>query len=274
MNRYNLHFFQKALLVSSICFLWVGIIFQALFRSDSLPSQWENNILFILDVSQSMNVVDSENNSRINTAKAEIISIMRSQQGTNFALNIFAWESLRVLPFTTDIWLLSTFLLWLDSRNVSKQGSDIESALALWLESFDEQQSWKIVLLSDGSDEEVDIDQKIISQFREKNIALILVWVGSQEGWYIPSNNSLNPYKMYQGRRVISSLNSEDLQNIARTFDGEYFDIDDFTEQESLWQTSNNSRFPYIYVLFIISWIWYLLCSYYIVFDKSYSYDA
>lgn len=273
MKRFNLHTLQKYFLLLSIFFLGLSLIYELFFRSEMSFPEWENNIVFILDVSQSMNVADIWNDSRLNTAKRTIIDTMRAFQGNNYALNIFAGESVRILPFTTDIWLISTFLLWLDSKNLTKQGSDIDSALRVWIESFNEKQSWTVILLTDGSDDRISISNDVIQQYSQQDIKLVILWVWTQQWWYIPSNNPLSPYKIYNGEIVQSKLNRSELKNIATDFDGRYYDVENFPESESLWQNNKVENFPYIFLLFIITWILYCGTIYWTIFYKWNSYE-
>jgi len=172
MLKFSQHNLQKILLWLSMLFVTLSLCYEIFYNKNMSFPEWENNIVFALDVSQSMNVVDVWDFTRLNTAKRKIIDIIDKNPQNNYALNIFAWESIRILPFTTDKSLISTFLLWVDSKNLTKQGSNINSALLSASESFNEFQSWKIILISDGSDEIVDISPDIKNMYRDKNLEL------------------------------------------------------------------------------------------------------
>lgn len=268
MQKTILHSPQKILLIMSIFFIMLTLWFEIYFWANKDFPDGENNIVFMLDVSQSMNVVDMWNYSRLDASKRKIIDIMRETPWNNYAISIFAGEPLKILPFTQDIGLISTFLLWLDSWNITKQGSNLEAALITWADSFNENQSWKIILLSDGSDEELSISRKIKNIYADQNLELIILWVWTKQWWYIPSNNSINPYKMYEGIRVTSILNNESLLDIADVMWGIYYDIDDFIDYATLWQANRNTSFTYIFISFIISWLSFLSCIYNNIFTK------
>lgn len=268
MQKISLHIFQKTLIVFCIFFLLITLAYEIFYKPNSDFLEWNNNVVFALDVSQSMNVWDMWDYTRLDAAKRKIIDIIRENPENNYALNIFAGESLRILPFTNDIGLISTFLLWLDSRNITKQWTDIPWALDLSYESFNELQSWQVILLTDGSDDAVNISSDIKNNYRDKNLELIVLWVWSSQGWYIPSNSPLNPYKIYNGEVVISSLNTSGLQEVAEDMNGKYINIDQYVDYTWIWSTSSPSSFPFIFLLFVASWWVYLIVLYRNIFLK------
>lgn len=270
MHIPTIHHFQKLFLWLSIFFMILQLWYEIMHSSKNNFSEGENNVVFVLDVSQSMNVKDVWNYNRLDSAKRKIIDIMNQVQGNNFALNIFAGESLRILPFTTDIDLVSTFLLWVDNRNITKQGSNISWALITAIESFSPDQSGTVVLLTDGTDDNININSEIKNLYTQQKIQLIILWVWTQEGWYIPSNNPLNPYKIYNWNVVIARLNRDSLRSVADTISGIYFDMNAYQDYSKIWQWSSENKFPYIFILFLISWMLYMLCLYQNVFSKRY----
>ena len=269
MQQQKIHYLQKLLLVLSIFFALITLLYELLANRNTDFPEWENNIVFALDVSQSMNVEDIWKYSRIDAAKRKIIEIIRENPGNNYALNIFAGESVRVLPFTNDIGLISTFLLGLDSRNITKQWSDIPWALDQAHKSFNELQSWKVILISDGTDEEIEIPKSIKNSYKDKRLELIILGIWTLQGWYIPSNNSLNPYKIYNGSIVISSLNQWGLIKISESMWWTYADIDEFENYDSLPKSTRKISFPYIFLLFIFSWMCYIIAVYINIFFKN-----
>jgi len=269
MLKFSQHNLQKILLWLSMLFVTLSLCYEIFYNKNMSFPEWENNIVFALDVSQSMNVVDVWDFTRLNTAKRKIIDIIDKNPQNNYALNIFAWESIRILPFTTDKSLISTFLLWVDSKNLTKQGSNINSALLSASESFNEFQSWKIILISDGSDEIVDISPDIKNMYRDKNLELIVLWVGTESGWFVPSESPLSPYKIYNNERVVSTLNNQSLLSVADSLGWTYLYIDDFTDYWLLWENQNVEKFSYIFILFVLSWWAYLVVLYRSIFLKS-----
>jgi len=268
MIKFSQYITQQVLLILSMFFIVVSVCYEILYKNNMSFPEGENNIIFALDVSQSMNVTDRWDFNRLNIAKRKIIDIIDKNPGNNYGLNIFAWESMRILPFTQDTLLISTFLLGLDSRNITKQGSDIPSALVTSSESFNDFQSWKVILISDGSDEVVDISRDIRDMYRNKNLELIVLWVWTPSWWFIPSESPLSPYKIYNNQRVISSLNSESLVFVADELGGTYMHIDDFSDYEIIWEGRAKEWFSYVFLLFIATWCTYLVIVYRHIFLK------
>jgi len=267
--KYSLYFLQKITLVLSIFFVSLTLIFEFYYWKNKSFPEWKNNIVFSLDVSQSMNVQDVWDFSRLDTGKRKIIDIVQQNPWNNYALNIFAGESLRILPFTTDVQLISTFLLGIDSRNLTKQGSDMTSALLASSESFNEFQSGKVILISDGTDENINISRDIRNTYREKALEIVVIWVGTVEWGYIPSQSPLSPYKIYNWERVISSLNQQSLESIAQQLSGSYMKVGDFNDYSILWETRKIGYFPYMFLLFTFFWLVYLSLLYRSIFIKN-----
>lgn len=218
--------------------------------------EWEENILFVLDVSTSMNVLDASWWSRLAVAKEYIADVLYAWEGFSYAVNIFAWEPQRIMPFTQNKELVLTFLSWLDNRNVIQQGSNIESALEQAVSSFSVEQSWTIILITDG-DESQWINTKIIQEkLNEKRIELYIVWVWSMQWWFIPTGNIFEPYKMYQGREVLAQLQEGSLIDLSGKLWWEYIYIDNKLPEELLswWSDEEYSYFLFIILSFFF-WI-------------------
>jgi len=224
------HFLKAAYLwVFLCCFLGVSYtLFWELFSSQG-KNAGTRQISFILDVSKSMNVVDIWWVSRLDHSKTLITDIVRDHPGGEFALSIFAGESQRVLPFSTDISLFSTFLWPIDHRNIVQQGSDIWWALRSALLDFNasDEISGTIVLLSDGSDDYTQISSELRKDIWDLWVAVVIIWVGTPQWWYIPTYNAFTPYEIYNWERVVSKLNWDSLKNIARSISGKYYDYDE-----------------------------------------------
>jgi hypothetical protein len=84
-----------------------------------------SNILFLLDVSKSMNTLDiREKNlitTRLNLAKAAIEKIITTFPRYNYSLIIFAKEAITVMPFTNDLNIFLSFLKNVNYKNLTQQ---------------------------------------------------------------------------------------------------------------------------------------------------------
>jgi len=221
----------------------------------------DSSLAFLLDVSKSMNVEDigMDKESRLESAKEYIYDILETQRWYDFSLAIFAWESQRVIPFTRNIDVFTTLLWWIDSRNIVKQWSNIESGLEDALISFWEERTGSIIVLTDGDESDIDINSKLIKDIKSQDINIIIIWFGSQEWWYIPTGNNFQPYKVYEWQRVIASLNQDWLKKMARKIWGEYKNyIHDDLSIFDEWTWTRNNENPKIFYIFCLLWIMFI----------------
>jgi len=207
--------------VKHIC-VWLSLIFLGLAFWDALKmrdmkqsSEESSQVALLLDVSQSMNVEDVLGKSRLWATKEMMYSLLSQSQWQRFSLTIFAGESQKILPFTDDISLLATFIQSLDSNNITLQGTRIDLGITDALSTFWEGESWYLIVFSDGSEEEMNLPKDIKKYVEDRGIQVSIVGVWSVEGWYIPTRDVFEPYKVYQGKRVVSRLNETALQKLA-----------------------------------------------------------
>lgn len=222
--------------------------------------EWGDKIVFVLDVSQSMNVVDMDWESRLNSAKDVLYKVLNEYHWYQFALTIFAWDSQRVLPFTHDISLIATFIVGLDSRNITAQGTRIDYAISESLESFyNEEKGGHIIILSDGPEDPYDLPPDTIQSIKDNKHTISIIWIGTEEWWLIPTGDFFEPYKVFNGKRVVSKLNSNNLIDLAQSIDAEYYEYPDIPNIEATVQKSS-SRWEYNWFLYIsvILWFWFL----------------
>jgi len=235
-------------------------------KSDHIGA--DNNILFVLDVSQSMNVQDIWWESRLESAKAYIRNIIQNEAWYEFALSIFAGESQRVLPFTQNVDLFATILGWLDSQNILEQGTNIEAWLTESIKSFGDDRSGYIVILTDGDDREINISGELRKSLESANIRVKVIWFWTSEGWPIPTGDIFSPYKIYQGQRVIVGLNEDELRRLAKSVDGEYASYDSIVPSFELG-SSNKKLIWNSWVLIIFASIcWFIFLG--LVLSESY----
>jgi hypothetical protein len=203
-----------------------------------------------------MNVSDIGGNSRLSAAKQKISDIMSENPWYDFALSIFAGESQRVLPFTTDTSLFVTFLRGIDSNNLTVQWTDVSLALDDTLESFWDDNSGNIVILTDGDDEEIVVSNETQKNIKSLNTQVSIIGVGTREGWYIPN-------KVYNWERVFVWLNISGLNKLAWELDWEYYNLD----EEIIFWANNDIKNKYIkehtYILWaLLFWMIYLTTIY------------
>ena len=224
---------KYTILILSILFLILPLFWIKwnLIQNNGVLDSW--NILFVVDVSKSINVVDFKDNnnnnnnnnkiSRLDWIRKFVNNFLSNNSDNSFGLMIFAWEALELLPFTSDISLFKTIFSWVDEKNLSKSWTEFLDVFIgiIWFFSW-EIDIWTVVIFTDGWDELNNNTLSLqwnIEKLEKQNIKIILVWVWSTAWWYIPIwiDKSWNiRYKIYSWKQVESKLNEIELKNIAK----------------------------------------------------------
>lgn len=225
-----------------------------------------NNVIFLLDVSNSMNAQDVPPN-RLDQAKNIIISTMEKMSNDKVGIVVFAGEARSIMPLTTDFQAAETYLGGVETNIVKIQGTDYLKALQTVTDKFKNipRGARQVVLVSDGEDNEGN-EKAAIKMATKEGISMITVGVGSEEGAPIPEYvfGQLMGYKSDRaGQTVISQRETQALQNIASQTGGSYVDgnslesattqiIDGLSKSASTSNTfvkSNNAIHYYQYFL-------------------------
>lgn len=186
------------------------------------------DIMIMLDVSQSMLVQDMPNQlSRLAAAKEIVTILLQKNTQARRGIWIFAGEAQGILPLTRERNLVSTFLAWVDYQNLTKQWTSLGEAIDLWAQRFDSESPGGNMLLvfSDGGEEEVVVSESTKQILEERDIAVYLIGVWSEQGWPIIEwidlfGNAL--VKQWQWAHVISKLQEEQLKKTAAQIDASY----------------------------------------------------
>ena len=183
------------------------------------------DIVFALDISKSMLAEDIAPN-RLEKSKQLISSIISTLGNDRVGIVGYAGSAYPVLPMTTDYSIAKMYLQNMNTNMVSSQGTALNDAIRLSETYFDAVDTSKlIILVSDGEDH--GADSQVGSELaKEKGIKIITMGVGTENGGPIPIKNdsgSLSEYKKDKdGEVVITKLNTEILENIAKSTNGGY----------------------------------------------------
>lgn len=209
-----------------------------------------NNVIFLLDVSNSMNAQDVAPN-RLDEAKNIIINTMRKMTNDKVGIVVFAGDASSIMPLTTDFTAAETYLGGVETNIVKTQGTDFLKAIRSVAEKFKNipKGSRKVVMLSDGEDNEGN-EKAAIKLAKNEGISVITVGIGSEEGAPIPEYvfGQLMGYKTdINGQTVISKRQNLALKNIANQTSGSYVDgnnLENATEQiiDGLSKTASSTE--------------------------------
>jgi Ca-activated chloride channel family protein len=191
------------------------------------------DVLFILDLSRSMNVQDVQP-SRLEAAKTAVRAILAADPDDRVGLVVFAGSAFLQLPFTLDRSALEFFLQAAGTEDLADTGSDIGAALTTAAAAFGREidPTYRVaVLLSDGENLEGSLGDAV-GQLRYAGVRVFTVGVGTPEGGAVPEpspvatgadTGSSPTYRRNEsGAVVISRLREPTLERIAAETGGSY----------------------------------------------------
>lgn len=222
----TLYFVATLFLIFSIIDLLSG--------SEEVQSKQKlNNVIFMLDVSNSMNAEDIQP-SRLTEAKNLMISTMQKLKNDKVGIVIFAGQATSIMPLTTDYASAETYISGVETGSIKIQGTDFLKAMETAVTKFKDinKNSRKVVLLSDGEDNEGN-DNAAIKLANKEGITITSVGIGSDEGAPVPEYEfgQLMGYKSdMNGQTVISKRQTTALHKLAESTGGSYIDGNSMNE--------------------------------------------
>lgn len=259
-SRFQNVLFQKRKPISKIfpIIYLLAIIFLIFSMVDVLGGKEEvemrqkmNNVIFLFDVSNSMNAEDIQLN-RITQAKDIMQNVLPKLHNSRVGIVVFAGEANSIMPLTSDYTAAETYIDAIDTGMIKIQGTDFLKAIKKSVDKFKNvpKGSRQIVLISDGEDNEGK-QQAAIEEARNEEISVIAVGIGTEEGAPVPQyvSGQLMGYKTYlTGETVISKRKTEALKEIASDTGGTYIDgnnlenaVNQITENVRKINTSSSS---------------------------------
>ncbi|SDI72998.1 Ca-activated chloride channel family protein [Chryseobacterium taeanense] len=241
-SQFHEHLFEKssgfvklfpALYLLGTLFLIFSIIDLLSGSEEIKTNQKLNNVIFMLDVSNSMNAEDIEP-SRLTEAKNLIIQTMQKMKSDKVGIVIFAGESTSIMPLTTDYTSAETYIGGIETNSMQIQGTDFLKAMKTAVQKFKNvnKDARKVVLLSDGEDNEGNEDAAI-RLAKKEGIMITSVGIGSDEGAPVPEYvfGQLMGYKAdMSGQTVISKRQTEALRKMSESTGGSYIDGNNINE--------------------------------------------
>lgn len=241
-SRFHEHLFEKrsgftkffpALYLFGTLFLIFSIIDLLSGSEEIKTNQKLNNVIFLLDVSNSMNAEDIDP-SRLTEAKNLIIQTMQRMKNDKVGIVMFAGQATSIMPLTTDYTSAETYVGAIETNSMQIQGTDFLNGMKAAVQKFKNvnKDARKIVLLSDGEDNEGN-DDAAIRLAKKEGIMITSVGIGSDEGAPVPEYafGQLMGYKAdMSGQTVISRRQTEALRKMAESTGGTYIDGNNINE--------------------------------------------
>ncbi len=183
-------------------------------------------IMVAVDVSNSMLAQDVAP-SRLENAKRILSKLLDELNDDKVGLIVFAGDAYVQLPITTDFISAKMFLSNISPAMVPSQGTVIGQAIRMAMNSFtpDKSADKAIIVLTDVENHEGDA-VAMAKEAAQKGIKIDVVGVGSSKGAPIPMGNNGDFLKDRDGNVVITKLDEQMGQEIARAGEGIYVTAD------------------------------------------------
>ncbi len=173
--------FFPALYLLGTLFLIFSIIDLLNGSEEVKTNQKLNNVIFMLDVSNSMNAEDIDP-SRLTEAKNLMIRTMQKMKNDKVGIVIFAGQATSIMPLTTDYNSAETYISGIETNSMQIQGTDFLKGMQAAVAKFKNvsKGSRKVILLSDGEDNEGN-DNAAIRLANKEGVSVTSVGIGSDE---------------------------------------------------------------------------------------------
>jgi Ca-activated chloride channel family protein len=188
------------------------------------------DIMICVDLSKSMDAFDITP-TRLEKVKYELKKIVQAFNSDRIGIVIFSSEAFMQCPLTYDQNALNLFIETMNTSLVPSGGTDFGPPLRMALEKLEQDNtsmtratSKVILLISDGEDFG-DETASIAKQIENKGYRLFTLGVGTLQGGQIRSGNGFRTDS--RGNVVVTKLNPDALQTLARNNGGQYFEINE-----------------------------------------------
>ena len=182
------------------------------------------DIVFAIDVSKSMLAEDVAPN-RLDKSKQIVSQIINQLGSDRIGIVAYAGNAFPVLPITTDYSVAKMFLQSMNTDMVSSVGTSLDAAIKLASTYYDDKKTSKLlIMISDGEDHSEGA-LEAAEEANKMGIKIITIGVGTEKGGTIPlrKNGLIEGFKKDNNNEVvITKLNQESLQTIAKTTKGGY----------------------------------------------------
>ncbi|TGL61835.1 VWA domain-containing protein [Leptospira ognonensis] len=222
----------SVLLISSLVFGYLALFQTKANEAELSESQNSVDILFLVDVSLSMNATDVAS-SRLKRVQDILIRIAPELSGNRVGLLVFAGGAFSFCPMTSDISAFSDYVNALGVDMVGRKGTDLSKSIGKANEILSSGKVLKnriAVIISDGEDHETLVYPKIE--------AAVQVWgIGTQEGgtiYFGDENSKSSGFVTKSGGLttdeksedvIISTIDETRLKTLAEDNSGEYYNI-------------------------------------------------
>lgn len=182
--------------------------------------QTSASMVILLDLSASMNATDISP-SRIIRARQSIEDLLNLSKGLKIGLVGFAGNAHLISPITDDLVTVKTYVPALDTDLTKLQGNSFHQALLMGGELLANEpgDQKSLLVVSDGNFTSTDFSKELAT-LSSHGIKVHVLGIGTANG--APYKNSSGALHKSQGKLIISKLNTNILQTIAKQGHGIY----------------------------------------------------
>ena len=191
-------------------------------------------VLIALAISNSMLAQDVIP-SRLEKSKLLIEDLVDHFTNDKVGLVVFAGDAFVQLPITNDYVSAKMFLQNINPSLITTQGTDLARAISLSQSCFTQREhiGRAIIVITDGEDHEGGALEAAREAYK-KGINVFILGVGTSKGAPIPDGNG-GYLKDNSGQTVLSALNEQMCQQVAKAGNGVYIHVDNTSDaQEKL----------------------------------------
>ena len=191
-------------------------------------------VVVALDISNSM-LADDIYPNRLEKAKRLISRIINKSDKNKVALVVFAGDAFVQLPITDDFISAKMFLESITPALIDRQGTDVAAAIDLAAKSFtpNEKVGKAIILITDGENHEGGAEEAAKSA-SEKGINVFVLGIGTEKGGRIPLDGKNGYMRDGDGYIVVTKLNEEMANSIAKAGKGTYVRVDNSNNAQTI----------------------------------------
>jgi batB protein len=188
-------------------------------------------VLIALDISNSMLAQDVIP-SRLEKSKLLIENLVDHFTNDKVGLVVFAGDAFVQLPITNDYVSAKMFLQNINPSLITTQGTDLARAISLSQSCFTQREhiGRAIIVITDGEDHEGGALEAAREAYK-KGINVFILGVGTSKGAPIPDGNG-GYLKDNSGQTVLSALNEQMCQQVAKAGNGVYIHVDNTSDAQ------------------------------------------
>lgn len=191
-------------------------------------------VMIALDISNSMLAQDVQP-SRLEKAKRLVAQLVDKMENDKVGMIVFAGDAFTQLPITSDYISAKMFLESINPSLISKQGTAIGAAINLATRSFTPQEGVgrAVIVITDGENHEGGA-VAAAKAAAEKGIQVSVLGVGMPDGAPIPVEGTNDFRRDRDGNVVVTRLNEQMCQEIAKAGNGMYIRVDNTNSAEKV----------------------------------------